>query len=146
MNPNNMINKIKRAYYYYFYKIYKSIEYTSEQFGGSFWTDFKAGVVMIALEIWTILLLINYYNIFLNRYFHLEKRTFFFLGFIIIVVNYLAFVHTDIWKEYNKNFDKLPKEVNKKGSWIVFGITIFIIVNLIFSFYLMNQIDWSRYR
>ncbi len=30
------MNKIEKAYYYFYYKIYKSIEYTSEKVGGAF--------------------------------------------------------------------------------------------------------------
>ncbi|GAA5102629.1 hypothetical protein GCM10023210_43820 [Chryseobacterium ginsengisoli] len=58
---------IKKAYYYLFYKIYKSIEYTSEEFGGAFWTDFKTGLVIGALEIWLLLSIGNYYSIITKK-------------------------------------------------------------------------------
>jgi len=137
------MKKIKRAYYYFFYKTYKSIEYTSEQFGGAFWTDFKAGLAIIALEIWFILSLLNYYTIFTKVWFSLSlKKPIIFIPLLfIITINYLAFVHTDKWKEYNKEFNNLPKKINRKGGWIVFGISSFIVINMIFSFYLLYRMN-----
>jgi len=140
------MEKVKRAYYYFFYKIYKSIEYTSEIGGGKFWTDFKAGVVVSALEVWLILALINYYKIFINKFYDLNKIFFFSIGSTIIIINIIAFVFSDKWKEYNEEFDQLSKEKNIKGGLVVWTIIVFIILNLIFSFYLMSQIDWSQYR
>lgn len=138
-----MANKIKRAYYYYFYKVYRFIEYTSEMFGGAFWTDFKTVVVMVALEIWFVVSFFNYYNVYLNNVKPLSKTSYIVVAIFFSILNYLIFTHTDKWKEYTKRFDELPKEINKKGSWIVFGITLFIICNLIFSFYLLFQIRKS---
>jgi hypothetical protein len=65
---------------------------------------------------------------------------------LVLLINYVAFIHTDVWKDYVIEFDKMPKKKNRIGSWIVFGIVLFIISNLIFSFYLMSRIDWSQYR
>lgn len=55
-------------------------------------------------------------------------------------------VHTDIWKEYVIEFDQLSKKKNRIGGWIVFGVVLLVVMNLIFSFYLMSQVDWSMYR
>ncbi|GAA5102635.1 hypothetical protein GCM10023210_43830 [Chryseobacterium ginsengisoli] len=139
---------IKKAYYYLFYKIYKSIEYTSEEFGGAFLTDFKTGLVIGALEIWLLFSIGNYYSIITkkNAELSLTMPIVYIPLVILLILNYFSFIHNDIWKEYNRKFDQLPKKKNIIGTWIVVGVIVFIIANLIYSFYLMSQIDWSLYR
>lgn len=124
------------------------IEYTSEQMGGKFLTDFKAGIVMIALEFWVVLSICNYYTIITKQNLYLSfKSPFVYVPFIIIILLKLRnFTNKNQWEEHHKYFDDLSKEANRKGGWIVFWISALIILNLIFSFYLMMQIDWSKYR
>ena len=137
------MEKIKRVYYYFFYKIYKSIEYTSEMFGGKFWSDLKTGIVVMVLEFWIVISLFNYYNVFIDKNFHFSKSIYITVVILFSILTYFTIDHTEIWKEYNKEFDKLPKERNKKGSWVVFGIILIIIANFIFSLYLLYQMRRS---
>ncbi|WP_343622713.1 hypothetical protein [Flavobacterium lindanitolerans] len=110
-------------------------------------SDWKAGIAIIVLEIWICVSLISYFSVITKRATELTiSSPIVFLPLIfIIALNYFAFVYTDIWKEYVAEFDQLPKKKNRIGSWIVFGVVLFVIANLIFSFYLMSQIDWSQY-
>ena len=142
------MKKIKRYYYYFYYKWYRLIEYTSTELGGAFWTDIKAGIALGALEIWFIGSLFMYYKVFINRFIQLRTDNYdvYILASILGLIKYLLFFRTDQWKIYFESFDDLSKEANRRCSWIVFGISAFIILNLIFSFYLMMQIDWSQYR
>ncbi|MCQ4142603.1 hypothetical protein [Chryseobacterium sp. EO14] len=140
------MEKAKRYYHYFYYKMYRSIEYTSNELGGSFLTDLKTGIAVGALEFWLIISFLNYYNIYIDRDVNFSKNVYIIIGLFLALIKYLMFVRTDEWKRYFEKFDALPREVNKKGGWIVFGITVFIILNLILSFYLMMQIDWSKYR
>lgn len=139
---------LKKMYYYFFYKIYCSIEYTSELSGGKFLSAFKASLVMIALEIWILISLGAYYAFSTKTAVELSiSQPIVIIPLVIIVgFNYFTFDYTDIWKNYNKEFEKLPKKKNQIGGWIVFDFVLFVISNLIFSFYLMSQIDWSQYR
>ncbi|MCK0202759.1 hypothetical protein MWN41_06970, partial [Ornithobacterium rhinotracheale] len=57
----------------------------------------------------------------------------------IFALNYLLFVHSDKWKEYNAEFDKLPKKKNIIGGIIVWTIVIFIIANFFISGYYMQK-------
>lgn len=116
--------------------------------GGKFLTDFKAGIVMIALEFWVVLSIYNYYTIITKQNLYLSfKSPFVYVPFIIIILLKLRnFTNKNQWEEHHKCFDDLSKEANRKGGWIVFWISALIILNLIFSFYLMMQIDWSKYR
>ncbi|MGG5211121.1 hypothetical protein ACQWU4_19565 [Chryseobacterium sp. MIQD13] len=141
------MEKIKRAYYYIFYKIYKSIIYTSEMVGGEFWSDFKAGIVLLTLELWTIGSFLNYYSIINNKKLNIDVIGPILLISLILfcVLNYFAFVRTDIWKEYNEEFDKLSEEKNKKGTTIVWIIVISIAVNFFGSVYLLQKYVLKMY-
>jgi hypothetical protein len=68
------------------------------------------------------------------------------LVMLVSVPNYFIFHHRDQWKDIVKEFDKLPKRKNKIGGWIVFGVVLLIISNMVFAFYQMSLIDWSPYR
>lgn len=130
---------IKKLYYYFFYKIYKSIEYTSENFGGKFLSSFKAGFVMIVLQIWLLLSIGNYYSFITNEDVELSiSMPIIYIPLIIIIgFNYFTLDFKDYWIKYFKEFDKLPKEKNKKYGMIVWSIIILIIGNMLFSFYLL---------
>jgi hypothetical protein len=134
------MKKLKKAYYYFFYKIYKSIEYTSELLGGAFWTDFKAGLVIGALEIWFLISIGIYLLLITNKNIGeltLNQPIVFIPLIIILLLNYFSFIRTDKWKEYNKEFDQLPIERNKKGGIIVWCTIALIVINLFFSYYLL---------
>lgn len=135
------MKKIKKAYYYFFYKIYKSIIYTSNLFGGEFWSDFKAGIAVGALEIWFLASILNYYSIINNIKLNISLTNPIILIPLILlfVLNYFTFIHTDVWKIYNKEFDGLSKEKNKRGSIIVWTIIAFIIINFLVSVYLLQK-------
>lgn len=114
-----------KFYYYFFYKLYKFWEFISLP---KFWSDFKANISLAALEIWLIFIFVNYYNVFINRDFHLERSVFFFILGVIIVFHSIVFVHFDKWKEYNARFDQLPRWKNIIGGIIVWAIVISIII------------------
>lgn len=134
---------MKRAYYYLFYKLYKFWEAASDP---KFWSDWKAGVTIVTMELWIIISAMNYYNVFINKYFEITKAKLSIWGIIIVIINYFAFLHTDVWRLYIKEFDQLPKRKNKHGTWVVLSVVLFVAVNFIFSFYLISRIDWSKYR
>ncbi|MEF9477791.1 hypothetical protein OWR28_08845 [Chryseobacterium sp. 1B4] len=125
------MEKIKKAYYYLFYKVYKSIQYTSEMVGGAFWTDFKAGLVILTLELWIVGSFLNYYSIINDKKLNIDTISPILLTSLVVfsIINYFSFIRTDIWKTYNKEFDKLSEKENQKGTTIVWVITICITTN-----------------
>lgn len=135
------MEKLKFYYLYFYYKIYNSIEYTSKLLGGAFLSEMKAGIVLIALEFWVVLSIYNYYTIITNNNLHLSinKPIVFIPIFIIVSLKIYFFTDTKKWKIYKKDFDGLPSTYNKKGSIIVTTISLLIIANLIFSFYLLSR-------
>ena len=141
------MEKIKRAYYYLFYKIYKSIEYTSELLGGAFWTDVKASLVIGTLEIWFLATGLIYYSIINNVKLNITITNPIVLIplIVLMILNYFAFIHTDVWKKYNAKFDKLPKHINKKGGVIVWVIIAFITINFFVSAFLLQKYILKMY-
>lgn len=135
------MEKLKFYYLYFYYKIYNSIEYTSKLLGGAFLSEMKAGIVLIALEFWLVLSTYNYYTVITNNNLHLSinKPIVFIPMFIIVSLKIYFFTDTKKWKNYKKEFDGLSSSYNKKGSIIVTIISLLIIANLIFSFYLLSR-------
>lgn len=127
-----------RVYYYLFYKLYKFWDKISIP---RFWTDFKAGVSIIALEIWILFSIFNSYSIIKNEKIDIEfTNPIIILPLIFIfILNYLCFVHSDKWKEYNEEFDKLPRKKNIIGGIIVWTIIILITVGFWTSAYLVQK-------
>lgn len=131
---------VKKTYYYFFYKIFKSIEYTSKEFGGEFMIDFKTSLVLITLEIFIIFSFANYYNIF----FHSDSGIFpnsiwVIIILILTMIDYFIFHSKKQWKNIINNFDKLTENENNRGSWIVFVTIALVLINFVFSFYLYYQ-------
>ncbi|PZR20478.1 MAG: hypothetical protein DI535_29895 [Citrobacter freundii] len=127
------MNTIKKIYYYFFYIFYKSAKAVSS------WLpyDFVAGVIMGTLELWILFSFLSYYNIInnINPTLDPNKITYIVVaGIIVFVINGITFIHYDnIWKEYNKKFDELPKKKNIIGGIIVWTIVIIIFANLFLS-------------
>ena len=134
------MKKITDAYYYMFYKFYKM----SEAAPSRGMSDWKAGLVIIVLEFWFTASILNYYTFFIDTSLKISKNNFFTIGVIFCIINYFAFIHTNKWKAYIIKFDRLPPNKNKLGGWAVFLIAIFVVANLIFSFYLIYQIPRPR--
>ncbi|MEC5173870.1 hypothetical protein [Chryseobacterium nepalense] len=141
------MEKIKKAYYYIFYKIYKSIIYTSEMVGGEFWTDFKAGIVLLALELLFLGSFLNYYSIIINKRLDISIASSIILIplIILLIIHYFCFIQTDIWKEYNKEFDTLSEKENQKGTIVVWMIAVFIFLNFFGSAFLLQKYVLKMY-
>ena len=136
--------KIKKAYYYFFYQLYKHYEK-----GPSLWlSDWKAGLTIDILGFGFVFSILIYYTVLIDHYFQLWGCEILLVLYLILfpMPNYFIFHHKNKWKKIVQEFDKLQEKKNRIGGWIVFGVTMLIIINLIFAFYLMSQIDWKQYR
>lgn len=140
-----MLKKIVLSYYYCFYKFFKFWEYVSTP---KFWSDWKAGISLMALEIWFLLSILVYYSVITKdaKILTITNPIIFIPFILILLLKYYCFIYSNKWREYIKHFDGLEKRKNIICSWIVLLLTLLIISNLIYSFYLMNQIDWSSHR
>ncbi|MBW1654741.1 hypothetical protein [Flavobacterium quisquiliarum] len=142
------MKSIKKSYYYFFYKIYHSIWYTSKAFGGETLVSSKAGLVMLALELWILISLGAYYAVYTKTFTELTitKPIAYIPVIVLFAFNYFTLDYKDKWKQYNNEFDNYSKRKNCIAGWIVFGIIVLIITNFTYSLYLMSEIDWSKYR
>lgn len=130
------MNNIKQAYYYFFYTLYKRSEKSSTLFP----YNFISSLYIIILQIFLIGSFTNYYNII----FHtdsaiLSNKVWITIVAILVIIDYLIFHYKNQWKDIVINFDKLSQEHHRKYKRIVYIITLIIISNLIFSFYLYYQ-------
>lgn len=129
---------IKRAYDYLFYKLYKHFE------GGPsiWWSDWKALFSIGVLEIWICLSLLNYFTVLFPDI-HISDRFFIVMSILILIVlgaiKYFSFEYQERWKSVVKAFDELPKHRNRIGTYVVWGVVLLILGNLIFSFYLLSK-------
>jgi hypothetical protein len=133
---------IKKGYNYLFYKLYKWIG------EDNWWTDWKTALSVDVLIYYIVIAFFIYYKIYFNPFIHLSENNtdIIILVIIVSVPNYFIFHHRDQWKDIVKEFDKLPIPKNIIGGWIVFGVVMLIIANMVFAFYQMSLIDWSQYR
>lgn len=128
-----------KVYYYFFYKFYNFWELISFP---TFWSDFKAIVTLILLEIWLLFSVFNYYSIYSNSRLEVKISSPFLLIpliFIICSKVYLFVIDTK-WKSYHLEFNKMTKSKNMLLGSIVWVITILIIANFIISTYYMHDL------
>jgi uncharacterized membrane-anchored protein len=125
---------IKRAYYYLFYKFYKLAKASPSVFP----SDYVAVICIIWLEIVFLASLKIYYREFIDPTDNLvlaSPQTII-IGLTLITINYFAFIHDLTWKRYVKEFSQLPQAKNDTGSWVVLGVILFVLGNLILAMHL----------
>jgi hypothetical protein len=138
------MNKIKKAYYYLFYRLYKY--YNSGTFVWG--SDWKAVFIIEVLWLFIGGALLVYYKVFIDRSIHIGDSKILLIVFLIAisVPHYFIFHHRDQWKEIVNEYDKLPKKKNLIYTIVVLLFILLVFFNFFFAFYLMSQIDWSVYR
>jgi hypothetical protein len=134
-----LIMKIKEAYYFLYYTIYKAWSKNDNPFLSN---DFRADVCLIALEIWILMTINAYVSILLNIRSKLSLTDI--RGIIPAVIaigtTLYFFTLSNNWKSYFEVFDNWPKKRRRTGYIIVWCLVIFIFVNLIFSVELMKSL------
>lgn len=122
--------KFLKFYQHFYYKIYKSIEYTSSP---KFWTEWKTFVVLLVLETWIFLSLRFYYHYIFNVPLKNTNSVLDFytvvVGALLIVGNWYLFEYRDKWKGIVADYNKSPK--NKLMSYL----TLFIVLVITIAFW-----------
>lgn len=136
---------IKKAYHFFFYKLYKFYEAAPSK-----WlSDWKALFSLLVIEIWMLIAAMTYYKVFTKKEL-IYKGSLEMVSITILIalslINYIVFAHQERWKTYVKEFDSWPKKKNRTGTMIAWVIVFFILGNLVFAFYLMSQINWEHYK
>lgn len=114
----------------------------------NFFSNFRAGLVMIALEIWLLYSILNFYSISTDNKIDtsLSSPLILIPFILIIILNYISFDHHDnVWKKYNVEFDNLSKRKNLIGGIIVWSIILFITASFFFSTFHLHKINYGTY-
>ncbi|WP_265429945.1 hypothetical protein [Chryseobacterium sp. YIM B08800] len=137
---------MKKAYYYFFYKLYKIMLWTSSPFE-NFFSKFRASLALMALELWIVFTIQNCYEIFNEITPKSSSNVFIYImGLIIIISNYISLDYYDnVWKKYKQEFDELSRKKNTFGGMIVWGIIIFITVIFFASTFHLHKINFGTY-
>ena len=117
-----------KAYQYLFYKLYKFWEAASVP---KFWSDAKAVLSIIILELFPFQSLMIYYETFINKdsYFGETYGDIILIFLLVCIPNYLFFFYKDRWKGIIYHFDKWPQKKNQIGGIIIWSIIIVIIIH-----------------
>lgn len=128
---------MKKAYYYLFYKLYKW--YEREPF--VWYSDWKAAISIIALEIWCYVSICSYLSIILGKKINLAiAEPTGFIPYLLIVASNIYFFTPSKWEPYFNEFQEWPKSKNLTGGIIVWSTIILVILNFIFSVNLMKNL------
>ena len=139
---NRFMSKIKRAYYYLFYKFYR---FGSDS--GPFSRNFSAIILMVILETSLVISLNCYYIEFFDRTGVLKLYTLKIILPLLIIffLNYFTFVNTNQWKNYIQEFDKWPKYKNVIGSCITIILIALLLFSIKYSLSEMRLISGNRH-
>jgi len=136
------MEKMKKLYYLLFYKIYNFFNSLSEDG----WEKWKALVVIGVAEMLLFVELIVWWTVTTKVGVNISKFWIIGLGLVIAGFNYYFFLHHNQWEEYESEFKQLPKNKNRLAGWLTFLALLFVLGSIIFAFYQMSLIDWSKYR
>lgn len=118
-----------RAYEYFFYKIFKSIEYTSYP---KFWSQWKAIAFIIMLQIWILCSIDTCYHYYIEVPISTSNNfleTYQIVSIIVFVgLNWFLFEYQNKWEEIVARYDKLSDKKNLFGGIVVWAVILFIII------------------
>ncbi len=116
-----------RVYEYFFYKIFKSIEYTSSP---NFWSQWRAIAFIIILEIWAVSAIDICYHYYgrvpMNSSNNLLEAYQVVSIILFVGFNWFVFEYKSKWKEIIIRFDKLSKKKNLFGGIVVWTIILLL--------------------
>lgn len=135
---------IKTGYAYLFFFLYNSVNKVKN----NFLVQWKAVLMVLILESLLILSIVTYYLDIFKITVAEDFNKLFLLIFVIPLVGLKLwfFERNDNWRKYLVQFEAWPEKRRKKWDWVMRLLIVFIIGNLIFSFYIMSEIDWKQYR
>ena len=130
-------------YYYLFYRLYRFYENAPAKWS----SDWKAELTIDALEVSILLSIFVYYTVFTKNRIDFGNGSVVIITYLALIAipNYFIFQHRDRWRKYVSKFQKWPKGKNKIGGFFVFFFIALVVVNFIFSYYLLSQINWKNY-
>ncbi len=134
--------KLKRAYYYFYYKLYKFAILISDDA----LNEWKPLTSILVLQVLLLIEIIVWYSVITKRIFVINYPLITFLPIVAAlgIKNYLFFLNKNKWKNYIDGFEKYDKKKKYLGGIIVLFIVAGIIASVILAFYYLSQIDWEQ--
>jgi carbon starvation protein CstA len=133
---------MKKAYYLLFYKLYRFWEAV----GDDNWSDWKALVIIGGCQALLLIELLVWWTVITKVGADFSKYLLIVPGLFIAVMNYYVFLHNDHWKVYEAEFKSYSSRKNRIINLSVLMFILLVIGSLIFAFYKMSLIDWSKFR
>ena len=125
-------------YHYLFYSFY----IFSEAAPARFWSEWKAGLVLFCLQVWTLIALAIYIElIFGINLFPREQQSIIIitLVFLLNLKNWYLFYRGDRWKIIISHYNSQPKKKNRRLRLFVILLILAVISNLILAYYLLSK-------
>ncbi|WP_298307946.1 hypothetical protein [Flavobacterium sp.] len=133
-----------KAYQYFFYKLYRFYESSTYS---RWWSDWKALVSIIVLEMWIYFSIEILYHYFFNiPMVSSDDRIdlgMLIFGFIVSVINWSLFIFQNKWRDFVEEFDKLSIKENRIGGTIVW--IIIISITIFYWFYSIPLLGKLKY-
>jgi len=138
------MEKIKKAYYLLFYKIYRF--YKSMEDDG--FADWKAKLFIEILHIFILTIIVGQIQLITKwRIIPNEIPKIWIIPILLIIVNFTdKFFSFEKWKNYEEEFRSYSRQKNRLINFIVFCIIFGTLLLLIFTFYLYSKVDWTKYK
>jgi hypothetical protein len=133
---------MRKLYYLLFYKVSSFFKHASDD--GL--ADWKAIVIIGGAQVLLLVELMVWWTVITKIGIGISKYWIIVTGLFIAISNYYIFLYKERWTEYEEEFKNYSKQKSILISWIVFLFLIGIIASLIFAFYQMSLIDWSKYK
>ena len=121
---------IQEIFYYGFYKIYKLFQLITTT---KWLMKSRSFSALCAIQVWFILAIYFYYKVLF--YSKTRQDIYFFVlpAVIVFFIDIIALRPDYKWKNYIAKFEQWPEAKNRKGTWIVAILALFVLINLVVS-------------
>jgi len=133
---------MKKAYYLLFYKLCHFFKAVSDDN----WEKPKAFIVVDALCVLLLIELLVWWTLAFKSIVNASKFWLIIPVLAIVTLNYNFLMSSDNWNNYEEEFKSYSKRKNRIINFSVFLFILLVLGSLIFAFYQMSLIDWSKYR
>jgi hypothetical protein len=130
-----MLNKIKKAYYYFFYIIWGMYEGSPNRWA----SDVKAGAFILFLECLVVFACIGYYSVIFSLKNLFDVAWLYGPLAVFTLLHYFAFYKNDVWRERVYEFGEWPNRKNVIGAAIVVFVIALIIANFLTTLILLSN-------
>ncbi|MFM6976297.1 MAG: hypothetical protein ACKOW2_05560, partial [Sphingobacteriaceae bacterium] len=111
------------------------------------WDDFRALILLNSLTVLFLIECLAWWSVLTKQIVAVNKLLYcIIVGIPLVIVNSRFLSKKKIFKTYEDEFVKYSLPRNRVLNSIIVLSIIFILGSLIFAFYQMSLIDWSRYR